>query len=155
MADPYLPPQPGSYDPARTARDPSYTEPKRPIPAVDPPRSGFGTGTLVALVFVVVAILAAVFFRPDQPAIDATAPATEVAPADDGAATTGDATVQPEAGTATIDPTVDPAADPGAVAPEAGSVDPTVDPAADPGAADPATGTTDPATPPASGTVDP
>jgi hypothetical protein len=151
MADPYPPAQPGSYDPARTQRDPSYTEPKRPIPVADPPRSGLGTGTLVAIVFVVVAILAAVFFRPGPPAIEATSPATEVAPVDEGAATTGDATVQPETGATTVDPAVDP----GAVAPEVGTADPTVDPAVDPGAAAPDTGTVDPVTPPASGTANP
>jgi hypothetical protein len=149
MADPYLPPQPGSYDPARAARDPAYTDPNRPVPAANPPRGGFSTGILVALVFVVVAVLAAAFFRPGTPDIEATVPAADVAPdaapVDPNAATTGEATVQPEADPA-IDPAADPATDPAA--------DPALDPAADP-AADPTTGTTEPATPPASGSTSP
>lgn len=110
MADPYLSQQPGSYDQPRPLREPSFVQPNRPIPVADARRSGMGTGLLVALVFVVVAVLAAVFFRPGPPVIDATAPAVET----------------PAAATAPVQP--DPAVDPGtaepATPPASGAVDP-------------------------------
>ena len=113
MADPYLSPQPGSHDQPRPVRHPSYVQPNRPIPVGDAPRSGMGTGLLVALVFVVVAIMAAVFFRPGPPAIDATTPAVEA----------------PAVETAPVEPVADPAADPGAVQPESGTAEPATPPA--------------------------
>jgi hypothetical protein len=137
MADPYLPPQPGSpgsYDQPRMVRDPSSGQPSRPMPAADAPRSGFGTGILVALVFVVVAILAAVFFRPGMPEIEATTPAAEApaeAPAMDApAAEAPAADMAPAEPDATVAPV-----EPEAVQPDAGATDP---------AAPPSTGTTSP-----------
>jgi hypothetical protein len=123
MADPYLPQQPGSYEQPRNLRDPALAQPTRPIPVVDEPRSGFGTGMLVVLVFVVVGILAAVFLRPVTPDIDATTPAVEEEPALEMVP------VEPDAGTAPVDPAVDPAVEPEAVQPDAGTAEPATPPA--------------------------
>lgn len=141
MADPYLPPQPGSYDPGRNPRDPAQTsnpgqtrvtnnistEPNRQIPASDDRRGGFSTGIMVALVFVVVAILAAVLYSGSDGtgADDAVMPTTTIennntdpapsAPAD-APATTPDTTA-PDA--ATPDATAPDATAPDATAPDA------------------------------------
>ncbi len=138
MADPYLPPQPGSYDPGRNPRDPAQTsnpgqtrvttnihaDPNRQIPSADDRRGGFSTGIMVALVFVVVAILAAVLYSVSD-VDDAVIPTTTIennntdpapsAPAD-APATTPDTTA-PDA--ATPDATAPDATAPDATAPDA------------------------------------
>lgn len=81
MADPYLPPQPAPFGQERTPRDIVYTETTREIPVAADKTSAFGTGMLVALVFVIVAILAAVLYQRSDPVVQQPAPATEVAPA--------------------------------------------------------------------------
>lgn len=99
MADPYLPPQPAPFGQERTPRDTVYTETTREIPVAVDKTSAFGTGMLVALVFVIVAILAAVLYQRSDPVVQQPAPATELAPAapvedgavDGGAAATPDA----------------------------------------------------------------
>jgi hypothetical protein len=137
---------PASYD-GRPSTDPASQSQYRRIPEPVNSGSGFGTGLLVAAVFVVIAVLAYAFYAPrnaDVPATGATPAATEdggTAPAAD--TTTGTA---PAADTTTgTAPAADPdtAVSPDATtAPEGGTTAaPEADPAATPEA--------DPATPPA------
>lgn len=83
MADPYLPPNPAPVGQDRTPRDTIYTEKTttREVPASTDRTSAFGTGMLVALVFVIVAILAAVLYQRSDPVVQQPAPAAETAPA--------------------------------------------------------------------------
>jgi hypothetical protein len=130
MADPYLPPQPVPFGQERTPRDTVHIETTREIPVVVEKTNAFGTGMLVAAVFVVVAILAAALYqRSDtvvlQPAPAATeatpAPAVvETAPATEDAAP-ADTTVVPDA--AEPDAGAEPAA-PASVPPATDSVEP-------------------------------
>ncbi len=114
MADPYMPPKGGPYTQDRNPRDPASVDPQRPIP-VSTDRSGFGTGMLVAMVFVVVAILAALLYRPwdtgvQQPAPAAeTAPVAPAAPAPDAPAAAGGAATDDATGDATVTPDAAPA----------------------------------------------
>ena len=139
MADPYLPPQPGSYDPGRNPRDPAQTsnpgqtrvtnnissEPNRQIPVSDDRRGGFSTGIMVALVFVVVAILAAVLYSgSDGTATNGT----------DGSTTTIE---NNNADTAPSAPADAPATVPDSTAPDAAAPDATSPDAATPDATAP------------------
>jgi hypothetical protein len=85
MADPYLPPQPVPFGQERTPRDTVHIETTREIPVVPvvvEKTSAFGTGMLVAAVFVVVAILAAVLYQRSDTVVLQPAPAaTEATPA--------------------------------------------------------------------------
>ena len=146
MADPYLPPQPGSYEQGRNPRDPAqpgtpgqtrvtnnvHTEPNRQIPVADDRRGGFSTGIVVALVFVVVAILAAVLYSGSD--------ATDTVPVG-GTTTIENNNVDPapsapaDAPAAVPDATTAPAPDaatPDAVAPDATAPDATAPDAAAP-----------------------
>lgn len=164
MSDQYVQPNPPG-GPARTIpyRDPAGTEiPKRPVPVER--SSGFGAGAMVGAVFIVVAILAAVFYSsrdadvaPVTPAAVVVDPvtsapaATTADPVAPEAATSTDpaATTEPATGGTTVTPDT---ATPDATAPDATAPDATAPDATAPDAG--TGGTTAPATPPA-GTTQP
>lgn len=105
---------------SRSATYPADTPPPfRRIPAPTDSGSGFGTGLLVAAVFVVVGILAYVFYAPEDANVPATAPApaavestTNPAPEAAAPAIVPDAAAEPDAA-------VEPDATAPAVAPDA------------------------------------
>ena len=159
MSDPYLPPNPAAVQ--MPAAEPYRNRPRDMPPpgTVKPASSGFGTGMLVAMVFVVVAVLAAALYYPRDvanpdsgpvviendnttlvPAADATAPAVATPDA------SAPAIAAPDAGAPAVvvpDPTAPTATTPDAAAPA------TTDPAVTvPDATVPGSAPVDPAAPP-------
>jgi len=137
MADPYLPPQGTrpSTTTITTPHDTAYVDPANRAP-VRTDRSGVGVALLVALVFVVVAVLAAVFYNR----ADVVDPAPAITPAAEAPATADPAIVVPLTTEPASGAEVAPAVEGGTVAPDAvapGTADPVAPDAVAPGTADP------------------
>ncbi len=128
MSDQYTPPNPPGY----AGEKPRYTGRSElpPRPVVQETSAGFGTGMLVALVFVVLAILAVAVFGYNstnlQPASNAPAVSIQnnAAPASGATADPAPANPAAPAPADTIAPSV---ADPAAPAPDTGATAPKPD----------------------------
>jgi len=140
MSDPYIPPRPGTAPLGSPLGTVPGTEHNRTTinqggpqhPVAIPGRSGFGTGMLVAAVFVVVAIMAYAIFGNSDRSVPApvTAPAATID--NSSPATTAPDAVTPAPDPAPLDATPDAPAVPEPAVPEPAVPDPAVPAPANP-----------------------